>query len=40
MSALRSATAVAFAALLSSCVIAPPPTPQEVALVDAASQPL
>lgn len=41
MSALRSATAVALAALaLSGCITAPPPTPQEMALVDAASQPL
>jgi Flp pilus assembly protein TadD len=40
MPALRSVSAVALAALISGCITAPAPTPQEVALVDAASQPL
>lgn len=37
MSALRIVPAVALAALLSGCMIAPPPTTQEVAMVDAAA---
>jgi Flp pilus assembly protein TadD len=40
MSALRAASLIACTALLSGCIIAPPPTPQEVAMVDAAAQPL
>ncbi|HEY7799276.1 MAG TPA: tetratricopeptide repeat protein [Hyphomonadaceae bacterium] len=40
MPALRTATAIAAAALLSGCLTAPPPTPQEVAMVDTAQKSL
>ncbi len=38
MLALRTATALAAAALLSGCLTAPPPTVQEVALIDQAAK--
>src|SRR5512139_2166139 len=40
MSARRPLSAVALAALLSGCIIAPPPTAQEAAMVDAAGKPI
>jgi Flp pilus assembly protein TadD len=40
MTAMRSASAVALVALLSGCMIAPPPTTTEAAMVDAAAQPI
>ncbi len=38
--ALRPVAGAAFAALLAGCITAPPPTMQEVAMIDAASQTL
>jgi Flp pilus assembly protein TadD len=40
MTAMRSASAVALVALLSGCMIAAPPSTTEVAMVDAAAQPI
>jgi Flp pilus assembly protein TadD len=40
MPALRTAAAIAAAALISGCIAAPPPTPQEIALIDQAAKSL
>jgi len=40
MSAMRSLSAVALVSLLSGCIIAPPPTTQEAAMMDAAASPI